>query len=230
MKSNINDSPLKPYSDVPPSWSGKPNVLNYDKSTGSHYADGWRDIIVPPYDSLSRDLGDLIKVGDTVTYEVVELSETEIINATKQNYSSEKQKKIEKKIEDDVVVSLRLSSDAVAIENKEVFPFWSADMDLPIVVGDKWNDFVGTEPKLYKCVQAHTSQFDRRPSVTPALFTLISLEEWPVWIQPTGAQDAWNSDVSGRGNKVTHNGQKWQTTVLNNIWEPGVYGWINSIA
>ena len=27
-----------------------------------------------------------------------------------------------------------------------------------------------------------------------------------------------------RGDKVTHNGATWISTVDNNVWEPGVYG------
>jgi hypothetical protein len=40
------------------------------------------------------------------------------------------------------------------------------------------------------------------------------------WVQPTGAHDAY-----GFGAEVTHNGKYWQSTVANNTWEPGVFGW-----
>lgn len=43
----------------------------------------------------------------------------------------------------------------------------------------------------------------------------------PEWVQPTGAQDAY-----GLGAQVTHNGQVWTSTVANNVWEPGVFGWV----
>ena len=45
-------------------------------------------------------------------------------------------------------------------------------------------------------------------------------EEYPEWVQPTGAHDAYNI-----GDKVTHNGKTWVSDVDNNVWEPGVYGW-----
>lgn len=41
------------------------------------------------------------------------------------------------------------------------------------------------------------------------------------WVQPTGAQDAY-----ALGAQVTHNALNWQSTVDANVWEPGVYGWI----
>lgn len=48
-------------------------------------------------------------------------------------------------------------------------------------------------------------------------------DEWPEWVQPTGAHDAYNT-----GDQVTHNGQHWINTVPEpqlNSWEPGVHGW-----
>lgn len=44
--------------------------------------------------------------------------------------------------------------------------------------------------------------------------------EWPEWVQPVGAQDAYNT-----GAQVSHNNLHWISTVDNNVWEPGVYGW-----
>ena len=56
--------------------------------------------------------------------------------------------------------------------------------------------------------------------MTPALWTAVSLDEYPAWVQPTGAHDAYS-----KGDKVTHNGKRWTSDVDNNTWEPGVYGW-----
>lgn len=42
----------------------------------------------------------------------------------------------------------------------------------------------------------------------------------PAWVQPTGAQDAYQI-----GDRVTYNGNTWVCAVANNVWEPGVYGW-----
>lgn len=73
---------------------------------------------------------------------------------------------------------------------------------------------------LYRCVQAHTSKADWMPPAVPALWVRTSTEEWPEWIQPTGAQDAY-----ALGAKVSHNGAHWISDVDANVWEPGVYGW-----
>lgn len=44
---------------------------------------------------------------------------------------------------------------------------------------------------------------------------------YPDWIQPTGAPDAYPL-----GARVRHNGKNWESIVPANVWEPGVYGWI----
>lgn len=49
-------------------------------------------------------------------------------------------------------------------------------------------------------------------------------EEYPEWVRPTGAHDAY-----AQGAKVSHNGKKWTSSVENNVWEPGVYGWTEVI-
>ena len=105
-------------------------------------------------------------------------------------------------------------SDETALTGVELFPPWSVGK--AYATGDR----VQYEGTLYKCVQAHTSQADWTPPVTPALWTAVSLDEYPAWVQPTGAHDAYR-----KGDKVTHNGKHWTSDVDNNTWEPGVYGW-----
>ena len=45
-------------------------------------------------------------------------------------------------------------------------------------------------------------------------------DEWPAWVQPTGAHDAYQI-----GDKVSHAGKRWISTEANNVWEPGTFGW-----
>ena len=104
--------------------------------------------------------------------------------------------------------------DATALTGVELFPAWATDT--AYAVGDR----VQYNGVLYKCVQAHTSQADWMPDATPALWVIISVEEWPEWIQPTGAHDAYDKDA-----KVSHNGKHWKNTIDANVYEPGIYGW-----
>ena len=80
------------------------------------------------------------------------------------------------------------------------------------------------DPQLYKVVQAHTSQADWTPDVTPALFVAIGLDEkgYPVWSQPTGAHDAYN-----RGDVVDYNGTLYESLIDGNVYSPDSYpaGW-----
>lgn len=76
------------------------------------------------------------------------------------------------------------------------------------------------EGLLYRCVQAHRSQADWMPPVVPALWVRTSAEEWPEWIRPEGAHDAY-----ALGAKVSHNGARWISDIPANIWEPGVSSW-----
>lgn len=105
-------------------------------------------------------------------------------------------------------------SDADALEAVELFAPW--------VVGAAYRvtERVRYGGKLYRCEQAHTSQSGWEPDAAPALWTEVSVEEWPEWRQPTGAQDAYNT-----GDKVRHNDRHWVSAVDANTWEPGVYGW-----
>lgn len=45
--------------------------------------------------------------------------------------------------------------------------------------------------------------------------------EWPDWVQPTGAHDAYKL-----GAKVSYAGKHWLNTGSDaNVWAPGVFGW-----
>ena len=104
--------------------------------------------------------------------------------------------------------------DEAALTGVELFPAW--------VVGKAYavNDRAQYNGTLYKCVQAHTSQADWMPSATPALWVVVSVDEYPEWVQPTGAHDAYNI-----GDKVTYNEQHYVCTSNANVYAPDVYGW-----
>ena len=105
-------------------------------------------------------------------------------------------------------------ADEAALTGVELFPAWVVGK--AYAVGDR-AQYNGT---LYKCIQAHTSQSDWMPSATPALWKAVSVDEYPEWVQPTGAHDAYNI-----GDKVTYNGQHYVCTSNGNVYAPDVYGW-----
>jgi len=118
------------------------------------------------------------------------------------------------KLRDAIVKGAASLPDSVATDVPELFPGWKPDTDYAI--GDR-RQFNGI---LWKCILAHHSQEDWTPDVAVSLWARTSADEFPEWIQPTGASDAYMT-----GDKVSHNGQHWISDVDNNVWEPGVYGW-----
>jgi hypothetical protein len=49
--------------------------------------------------------------------------------------------------------------------------------------------------------------------------------EYPAWVQPLGSEDQY--DI---GDRVTHVSLVWESNTPNNVWEPGVFGWIEVVA
>ena len=107
-------------------------------------------------------------------------------------------------------------TDEQALEVKELYPLWAADTAYTADTVVRYND------KLYRCLQSHTAQSDWTPDSVPALWVAIAdpTEEWPEWVQPTGAHDAYAKDA-----KVSHNDKHWTSDIDANVYEPGVYGW-----
>lgn len=110
--------------------------------------------------------------------------------------------------------------EVTASEHMDVFAAWQPDV--AYTVGQLRTYGEGEDKRLYRCVQAHTSQAGWTPAAAPALWAATSdpSEEWPAWSAPIGAHDAY-----ALGDKVSHNGQHWISTTDANVWEPGVYGW-----
>lgn len=110
--------------------------------------------------------------------------------------------------------------DEDALEAVELFPLWTADTAYSL------DERIRCGEKLYRCVQAHTSQADWIPPETPALWTEVAKPgEIPVWKQPTGAQDAYNIGdrvwYPDRGDKV------YESLIDANVFSPAEYpqGW-----
>ena len=106
--------------------------------------------------------------------------------------------------------------DTDAVEIVELFPKWTADRS--VIVGER----LQYEGYLYKCIQAHITQSDWTPDKTPALWTKVSVEEFPEWVQPEGSADAYM-----KGDKVTFEGEHYESLIDNNVWSPVAYpqGW-----
>ena len=102
-------------------------------------------------------------------------------------------------------------------EYPDLFVEWDANWR------GKQGDIVQDEGNLYRSIHDVTNEGQNtKPSATPSMWTRIGnpLDEFPEWVQPIGAHDAY-----AKGDKASHNGKNWVSTADNNVWEPGVYGW-----
>lgn len=111
--------------------------------------------------------------------------------------------------------------DNTALRMVEFYPEWTTDTDY--ATGFK----VQYGGKLYKCLQAHTAQADWTSEAAPSLWAKVLIPDpdvIPEWEQP----DSTNPYM--QGDKVTHNGKTWTSTIDDNVWEPGVYGWTETNA
>ena len=113
-----------------------------------------------------------------------------------------------------IVKASMFLDDESALQGIELFPLWKIETEYE--VGDR----IRYSDVLYKCIQAHTSQSSWTPDVTPALWTEVSVDEWPEWKQPLGSEDAYRA-----GDKVSHLEKHWISSIDYNVYEPGVYGW-----
>lgn len=107
-------------------------------------------------------------------------------------------------------------TDEDALQAVELFPQWVTGH---AYVVDERLQYNGV---LYRVVQSHTSQADWTPDITPALFVVVSLDEWPDFVQPTGAHDAYK-----KGDKVTFEGKHYISLIDGNVYSPAAYpvGW-----
>ena len=115
------------------------------------------------------------------------------------------------------VINIRNNADdETAAKNVVAFPAYRKDTAYK--AGDRFK--YGGE--LFKVLQDHTSQEDWKPENSPSLYAKIlpgqSGTEIGEWVQP----DSTNPYM--KGDKVTHGGKVWVSTIDNNVWEPGATG------
>lgn len=117
----------------------------------------------------------------------------------------------------DALVTLRNSAtDEQALKASALYPKWKVGTAYQKDKRVLYNDI------LYKVLTDHTSQVDWTPDAAPSLFAKVLIPDKnviPEWEQPE------STNPYGKGDKVTHNGKTWRSTIDGNVWEPGVYGW-----
>ena len=117
----------------------------------------------------------------------------------------------------DALIKIRDSAtDEQAINASAIYPIWR-----PYTIYESGKR-ICYDGVLYTVLQTHASQEDWTPQNTPSLFAKILILDSNVileWQQPE------STNPYMIGDKVTHNNLTWISTIDNNVWEPGVYGW-----
>lgn len=115
-----------------------------------------------------------------------------------------------------------------AMEIATVYPPWNGNQH-NYAINDYCTYGVNStgDPQLYKCLQAHTSQIDWTPDVSPSLFKAIGIadDNIPIWSQPVGSEDAYM-----KGDKVHYpdaEGDIYESLIDYNVYSPEAYpaGW-----
>lgn len=106
------------------------------------------------------------------------------------------------------------ATDEEALDNILAFPRW--EVGKAYETGER----IRYENVLYKVLQNHTSQADWTPDIAVSLYVRVSIDEFPEWVQPTGAHDSYM-----KNDRVSHLDRHWTSDIDYNTYEPGVYGW-----
>ena len=113
-------------------------------------------------------------------------------------------------------VAMKILTDEQALHAVAIYPLWRSDGEY------QKDDRVRYGDVLYKCLTPHTAQPSWTPTDAPSLWAKVVTSETG---EPLPWQQPDNTNPFMKGDKVTHNGQTWVSTIDNNVWEPGVYGW-----
>jgi len=204
---------------------GEPTGGYQTLPTATHEADGFYPVVIPSYDTSTEVLGALFFDVDKFTYPVVVKTTEELQQEALEISENNKQSIIRAETEKQIIATAQSGNDSDALDNADVFPVWSEE-GVAYALDYKVKSFDGAELKLYKCVQAHTSQAGWEPINVPALFTRVAYpNEILVFVQPTGAQDAY-----ALGDKVyfpTENDDIYESLIADNVYSPTAYpaGW-----
>ena len=117
------------------------------------------------------------------------------------------------------VVANQVTDDVVALDLQEFYDEWQSN--ITYVPGQ----YIKYDKVLYKVVNAHTSQDDWIPDVSPSLFVKVLIDPTGEtildWVQP----DSTNGYMTG--DKVIFEEKTYESLIDNNIWSPSAYptGW-----
>lgn len=88
-------------------------------------------------------------------------------------------------------------------------------------------DAVDEVVRLWVAVKELTRRIDVLTATPDPDNGETAVEEWPEYVQPTGAHDAYNT-----GDRITYNGQRYTCNMNGCVWAPDAHptAWIEEVA
>lgn len=114
----------------------------------------------------------------------------------------------------------QVTDDAEALSLQILYKDWGKQIGRELTVGE----YINYNGVLYKVLQQHVAQDNWAPDVSPSLFAKVLVDPTGETILDWEQPDSTNPYM--KGDKVKHNGVTYESEVDNNVWEPGVYGWV----
>jgi len=176
-------------------------------------AEGWLPLIdnIPAYNSEThrpvRTGFDIYPDRVEAVYTLEEILPPQI---TEEELQDRAVKKIIKKNVNDQIANGEISGSEV-YEYESFIDEWKAGIAYSAGNIVKYNE------KLYKVLQAHTSQSDWTPERAVSLFAVYTTGISD-WVQPTGAHDCYNA-----GDMVSYKGKTYKSLVDGNVRNPEEY-------
>lgn len=120
------------------------------------------------------------------------------------------------------LLASQITDESTMMEIADIYPGYVVGKAYKTGEVFKYGVNADNESQLYQVLQAHTSAEVWKPDESPSLYKKVGVSPsgYPIWTQPLGASDAYQT-----GDIVQHSGGLWISTIDNNVWEPGVYGW-----
>lgn len=114
----------------------------------------------------------------------------------------------------------QVQDDAEALSLQILYKQWDRQVGKELQVGE----YINHNDVLYKVLQQHVAQDNWAPDVSPSLFAKVLVDPTGDTVLDWEQPDSTNPYM--KGDKVKHNGVIYESEVDNNVWEPGVYGWV----
>lgn len=200
------------------------NYIGFDKlSTEIHEQEGFFDLVQPEFDNETQRLGEIIwnEANRQFTYIVIDKTDEELaaeiedrLNALDGDFDVAAIKRLLQRVAAPILADEANLTEQDIADAAMLYPYYRVGK--AYAAGERFR----YEEQLFEVIQAHTSQTNWIPTEVPALYKKFTpAGQISEWVQPLGDQDSYSI-----GDKVTHNGSTWESSVDNNVWEPGVYG------